>query len=197
MQAMCEYGERCSVSIPQEPEPCVRFLVDDLVSAQEMRSDVSRPNFGLLVDLGHMGLERESTADLGPAADAALHAHFSDRQANQHTDQVIGTGAMPLGEMMAGLRRLQVDDLVCAPGVTTSWVSPLSWGLPATPSPTRTSECGGPSPPSRCSARRWGFADAEQEGLRSPPELTRSAACARMMQTFSGDPGGRRRQGST
>ena len=120
MQAMCEYGERRSVSIPQEPEPCVWFLVDDLVSAQKMRSDVSRPNFGLLVDLGHMGLDREPTADLGPAADAALHAHFSDHQANQHTDQVIGTGAMPLGEMMAGLRRLQVDDLVCAPGVTTS-----------------------------------------------------------------------------
>lgn len=87
-----------------EPEPNIRLLVDDLVSAQEMRRDVRRPNFGPLVDLGHMGLARESLADLEPAADAFLYAHFSNHQASQCTKQVFGMGAMPLGEMLAGLR---------------------------------------------------------------------------------------------
>ena len=59
LQAVCAYAEARGVFILQEPEPYVWFLVDDLASAQQMMQDVGRPNFGLLVDLGHMGLARE------------------------------------------------------------------------------------------------------------------------------------------
>ena len=109
LQAVCAYAEPRGVFILQEPEPYVWFLVDNLASAQQMMQDVGRPNFGLLVDLGHMGLAREGVGALEPVADSILHAHFSDHPAYQHTNQVIGTGAMPLGETLAGLRCLQID----------------------------------------------------------------------------------------
>lgn len=112
LQAVCEYAEPRGVFILQEPEPYVWFLVDDLSSAQQMMHDVARPNFGLLVDLGHMGLARESARALEPLADSILHAHISDHLAYQHTNQTIGTGAMPLGETLAGLRELGPDNRI-------------------------------------------------------------------------------------
>jgi len=116
LQAVCEAGETRGVSIVQEPEPYVWFLVDDLAAARQMQYDVARPNFGLLVDLGHMGLAHESAAELEPLAGSILHAHFSDHLVNQHTNQVIGTGAVPLGDMLAGLRALRVDEQLRARG---------------------------------------------------------------------------------
>lgn len=110
LRTVCEYAERRGISILQEPEPYVWFLVDDLASAQQMQHDVQRPNFGLLVDLGHMGLARESAADLGPLAGSILHAHFSDHLTDRHTNQVIGSGMVPLGELLSGLRQWAIDD---------------------------------------------------------------------------------------
>jgi len=116
LQRVCEAAEPRGIVILQEPEPYVWFLVDDLAAAQQMQHDVGRPNFGLLADLGHMGLARESAADLEPWAGSILHAHFSDHEANRHTNQVIGSGAAPTGELLAGLRRMQLDARLQARG---------------------------------------------------------------------------------
>ncbi|MBM3122802.1 MAG: sugar phosphate isomerase/epimerase [Chloroflexi bacterium] len=116
LQRVCEEAEPRGIYILQEPEPYVWFLVDDLAAAQQMQQDVARPNFGLLADLGHMGLARESAADLEPLSGAILHAHFSDHEANRHTNEVIGGGAVPTRDLLAGLRRMQLDARLQAQG---------------------------------------------------------------------------------
>jgi sugar phosphate isomerase/epimerase len=94
-----------------------------------MQHDVGRPNFGLLADLGHIGLARESAADLVPLADTILHAHFSDHEENRHTNQVIGSGAVPLGELLAGLHQLEIDARLQARGYDELAIS-LELGVP-------------------------------------------------------------------
>jgi sugar phosphate isomerase/epimerase len=116
LQRVCEEAEPRGITILQEPEPFVWFLVDDLAAAQQMLHDVGRPNFGVLADLGHMGLARESAADLEPLSGAILHAHFSDHEATRHTNQVIGSGAAPTGDLLAGLRRMELDAQLQARG---------------------------------------------------------------------------------
>jgi sugar phosphate isomerase/epimerase len=56
LQRLCDYAAPRGVFIAQEPEPYVWFLVNDLASARRMMADVDRPNFTLLLDLGHMAL---------------------------------------------------------------------------------------------------------------------------------------------
>jgi sugar phosphate isomerase/epimerase len=116
LQRVCEEAEPLGIFILQEPEPYVWFLVDDLATAQQMQQDVGRPNFGLLADLGHMGLARESAADLEPLSGVLLHAHFSDHEANRHTNQALGSGAVPTGDLLTGLRRMQLDARLQARG---------------------------------------------------------------------------------
>jgi sugar phosphate isomerase/epimerase len=109
LQRVCEVATRYEMQIAQEPEPYVWFLVNDLASACRMNADVDRPNFNVLVDLGHMGLARESRPDLERVADLIIHAHFSDHQLTKHTNQVIGTGATPITDLVSLLRGLDLD----------------------------------------------------------------------------------------
>jgi sugar phosphate isomerase/epimerase len=112
LQRVCDYAATKSVFIAQEPEPYVWFLVNDLPSAARMMAEVNRDNFTLLVDLGHLGLSRENPGDLEAVKSAIIHAHFSDHQANLHTNQVIGTGVTPAADYLAALQNLQIDRLM-------------------------------------------------------------------------------------
>jgi sugar phosphate isomerase/epimerase len=112
LQRMCDYASPRDIFIAQEPEPYVWFLVNDIASAKRMLEDVDRPNFTVLVDLGHMALARENPAELSLLNDAIIHAHFSDHQPFLHTNQEIGTGFAPIGDYLDMLHRMDVDHLV-------------------------------------------------------------------------------------
>ena len=112
LQRICDYAATKDVFIAQEPEPYVWFLVNDLQSAARMQAEVNRRNFALLVDLGHLGLSREGPGELQAVKDSIIHAHFSDHLVNQHTNQVIGTGATRTADYLATLRDLQIDRLM-------------------------------------------------------------------------------------
>lgn len=109
VQQVCDVAAERDVLIALEPEPYVWFLVNDLASASRMIADVNRPNIGLLADLGHMGLSRESRDDLEPLADRIMHAHFSEHEASRHTNQILGTGSTPTRELVDALRELDLD----------------------------------------------------------------------------------------
>jgi sugar phosphate isomerase/epimerase len=109
LQRVCEYAAPRGVLIVIEAEPYVWYLVNDIDSTVRMRADVNRQNFAVLVDLGHMGLARESPGDLERLKDSIVHAHFSDHESFRHTNQIIGTGVTRTGEYLAKLHGLDVD----------------------------------------------------------------------------------------
>jgi sugar phosphate isomerase/epimerase len=112
LQRLCDYAAPRGVYIAQEPEPYIWFLVNDLASAQRMMADVDRPNFTLLLDLGHMALAREGPETLAGLGEVLIHAHFSDHQPYLHTNQVIGTGFTRTLDYLEALRQLDIDRLV-------------------------------------------------------------------------------------
>ena len=109
LQRVCDYAALRGIFIALEAEPCVWFLVNDIPSTAHMLADVDRENFSVLVDLGHMGLSRESPADLAQLGDRIIHAHFSDHEGFRHTNQVIGTGVTPTADILEWLRRVDID----------------------------------------------------------------------------------------
>jgi len=109
IQRVCDYATSLGVFIALEAEPYVWFLVNDIPSTLRMLADVDRENLAVLVDLGHMGLSRESPADLARLGDRIIHAHFSDHEKFRHTNQVIGTGATPTTDYLEWLRRADID----------------------------------------------------------------------------------------
>jgi len=109
IQRVCDYAEPRGLYIAIESEPYVWFLVNDIQSTQRMLADVDRPNFTVLVDLGHLALAREGEAELAGLADVIIHAHFSDHQPYRHTNQALGAGFTPTGEYLKMLRRLDID----------------------------------------------------------------------------------------
>jgi sugar phosphate isomerase/epimerase len=121
LREICDYAGERGIYIAQETEPYVWFLVDDLASATRMATDVERPNFVTLLDVGHMALSREGEADLLRIGDSIIHGHLSDHQPFRHTNQVIGTGCVATADYLRSLNALEArgtlrhfgyDDLV-------------------------------------------------------------------------------------
>jgi sugar phosphate isomerase/epimerase len=109
IQTVCDDAASRGIFIALEAEPYVWFLVNDIPSTVHMLADVDRENFSVLVDLGHMGLSRESPADLAQLGDRIIHAHFSDHEQFRHTNQVIGTGVTPTADYLEWLREMDID----------------------------------------------------------------------------------------
>lgn len=109
LQRLCEYALSRNFYIAIESEPYVWFLVNDLASTVRMLADVNRPNFTVLIDLGHLALERQSPQELQQIAGVIINAHFSDHKPHLHTNQVIGTGFVPTLDYLEALRRMEID----------------------------------------------------------------------------------------
>jgi sugar phosphate isomerase/epimerase len=109
LQCLCDYALTRNFFIAIESEPYVWFLVNDLASTMRMLSDVDRSNFTVLVDLGHLALERQSPDALLQIADVIINAHFSDHKPYLHTNQVIGTGFAPTADYLESMRWLEID----------------------------------------------------------------------------------------
>ena len=109
LQRVCDYALPRGVYIAQEAEPYVWFLVNDITSTLRMMADVDRPNLTTLIDLGHMALAREGPADLARLWGSIIHAHFSDHEPLRHTNQVIGTGCVPIADYLQALQALDID----------------------------------------------------------------------------------------
>jgi sugar phosphate isomerase/epimerase len=109
LQKLCDYAAPRDFYIAIESEPYVWFLVNDLASTVHMLADVDRQNFTVLVDLGHLALERQSPDQLLQIADVIVNAHFSDHRPTQHTNQVIGSGFTPTADYLDALRQMQID----------------------------------------------------------------------------------------
>lgn len=109
LQRLCDYALIQDFYIAIESEPFAWFLVNDLDSTLRMISDVDRPNFTVLLDLGHLALERQSPEALEQIVGSTINAHLSDHQPYLHTNQVIGTGFTPTLEYLDALRRMEID----------------------------------------------------------------------------------------
>lgn len=112
IQRVCKYAAEKGVFIAQEAEPYVWFLVNDVASTLKMINDVNQPNFTTLVDLGHMALAREGTAELDQVIGSVIHAHFSDHEPYRHSNQVVGTGFTPYQIYLNALRDQKIDESV-------------------------------------------------------------------------------------
>jgi sugar phosphate isomerase/epimerase len=109
LQKLCDYAAPRDFYIAIESEPYVWFLVNDLASTVHMLADVDRQNFTVLLDLGHLALERQGPAELLQISDVIINAHFSDHKPTQHTNQVIGSGFTPTADYLDALRKMQID----------------------------------------------------------------------------------------
>lgn len=109
LQRLCDYAAERDFYIAIESEPYAWFIVNDLASTVRMLTDVDRQNFTVLIDLGHLALERQSPQELQQIADVIIHAHFSDHKPYQHTNQVIGTGITPTADYLEMLRQMEID----------------------------------------------------------------------------------------
>jgi sugar phosphate isomerase/epimerase len=132
LQQVCRRAADRGLFVAIEPEPYVWFLVSDLASSLRMLADVDMPNLACLVDLGHMALAREGPSDLAPLKGRIIHAHLSDHQPYQHTNQPLGTGFAPLGPYLKALGELEVDRDASRWGYDELVVS-FELGVPGTP----------------------------------------------------------------
>jgi sugar phosphate isomerase/epimerase len=108
-QRLCDYAAPRDLFIAQETEPYVWFLVNDCVSSARMMSDVNRPNFVNLIDMGHVALARETDDNISLLGDTLVHAHMSDHEPLRHTNQTVGTGFTPVAECLQMLDGVDAD----------------------------------------------------------------------------------------
>jgi sugar phosphate isomerase/epimerase len=109
IRRVCDYAASRDLYIAQESEPYVWFLVNDIASTARMIEAVDRPNFTVLIDIGHMALAREGEGEFALLADRTIHAHLSDHEPLRHSNQVVGTGFTPSAQYLQMLQKLEMD----------------------------------------------------------------------------------------
>lgn len=78
-------------------------LVQTIAQMERFLADVDRPNALANIDLGHVALARDGVADLERIAPKTIHLHLNDNDTFVHTNDIPGTGRVPLPRYVSAL----------------------------------------------------------------------------------------------
>lgn len=103
---LCDYAEPRGVRLAFEPEP--GMFVDTMERFDMLHLAVTRPSFGLTLDVGHLHcLGEEPIADhIRQWSDCLWNVHMEDMRRGIHDHLMFGEGEMDFPPIMAALRAI-------------------------------------------------------------------------------------------
>jgi len=78
-------------------------LVQTIAEMERMLDDVGCENVFANLDLGHVALVRDSAADCARIAPCTVHLHLNDNDTYVHTNDVVGSGSVPMEAYVAAV----------------------------------------------------------------------------------------------
>jgi sugar phosphate isomerase/epimerase len=100
---MSNLARQHGIYITFEVVPASFALVQTLEELNRMISAVAEDNVFANLDLGHVALARDNAEDVARVAPRTIHLHLNDNDTYVHTNDVVGTGSVPLKDYMEAL----------------------------------------------------------------------------------------------
>jgi L-ribulose-5-phosphate 3-epimerase len=103
---LCDYAETRNVRLAFEPEP--GMFIDTMARYEELELFVSRPNFGLTLDVGHLHClgELPIAPHLERWKDRLWNIHIEDMRRGVHDHLMFGDGEMDFPPIFDALRQI-------------------------------------------------------------------------------------------
>ena len=104
---LCDYAEAKGVRLAFEPEP--GMFIDTMDRYDEIELLVSRPNFGLTLDVGHLHCQGELpiAKHIHRWKDRLWNIHIEDMRRGVHDHLMFGEGEMDFPPIFQALREIQ------------------------------------------------------------------------------------------
>ncbi|WP_020472188.1 sugar phosphate isomerase/epimerase family protein [Zavarzinella formosa] len=106
LQPLCEFAASHQVRLAFEPEP--GMFIDTMTKFRELHDRVSRPNFGLTLDVGHLQClgELPASEHIKAWKDRLWNVHIEDMKSGVHDHLMFGEGDMDFADIFAALREI-------------------------------------------------------------------------------------------
>lgn len=96
--------------IDLELEPTTYSILNSVDRMVKMIEDVGLPNINSNIDIGHFYINREGPKSIEKLARRMLHVHISETEGYEHTNSIIGSGAVPFKEYIDKLMELGIEE---------------------------------------------------------------------------------------
>lgn len=117
--------------IDLELEPTTYSILNSVDRMAKMIEDVGLLNINANIDIGHFYINREGPRSIEKLARRMLHVHISETKGYEHTNSIIGSGAVPFKEYIDKLIELGIEENCYAVGVPC--VAGIEMGSPIIP----------------------------------------------------------------
>ena len=93
-----------------EPDPHVYFIVNNTYKLAKVIEDLALPNVYPNVDVGHLVITREGPGSLEKLKSRLLHVHLSETESFEHTNSILGRGAVNFKAYVDKLLELGIEE---------------------------------------------------------------------------------------
>ena len=131
LRRVAEWSLPNHLLIDLELEPTTYSIINSVDRMAKVIEDVGLPNINSNIDIGHFFLNREGPGTIDKLCRRMLHVHISETEGYEHTNSIIGTGAVPFKEYIDKVIVLGIEDNCRAAGVPC--VAGIEMGSPLIP----------------------------------------------------------------
>lgn len=105
-----EYCQKENMLVGIELDPHVYFICNNTYKLAKAMEDLNMPNVYPNVDVGHLVITREEPAQLEKLKSRLLHVHLSETESFDHTNSILGTGAVDFKAYVDKLLELGIEE---------------------------------------------------------------------------------------
>ena len=110
IRKFCQWAQTLNVVASIEMDPHVYFVVNDLSAMVRIIEEVEMPNLFANIDIGHLHISREEPMRMEKLGRKILHAHLSDTDSFNHTNDILGTGIVNFDSYIDKLLQIGIEE---------------------------------------------------------------------------------------
>jgi len=110
VRRFAEYCQKENMLVGIELDPHVYFICNNTYKLAKAIEDIGMPNVYPNIDVGHLCITREEPAQLEKLKSRMIHVHLSETESFDHTNSILGTGAVDFKSYVDKCIELGIED---------------------------------------------------------------------------------------
>lgn len=110
MRNICREAKKRELILILEMEPLLYSLTNSVATSQRYLHDLGVDNFLMNIDIGHFFIVKDGPEEIKKLSGAIAHIHVSDNSGLNDTNDVLGTGMVPISDYINACIESGIED---------------------------------------------------------------------------------------
>lgn len=110
MRNICREAKKRELILILEMEPLLYSLTNSVATSQRYLRDLGVDNFLMNIDIGHFFIVKDGPEEIKKLSGAIAHIHVSDNNGLNDTNDVLGTGMVPISDYINACIESGIED---------------------------------------------------------------------------------------